>query len=159
MRILPTEPAGLVLEVESADEWPMLTGILRDARLAGFDPANHVSGPMRAGDAGGDWEEFVLPELREGFEEHLRTVLKALEDARYKSGGGPASVRIPHGAMFHWYAALNQARLALENRYRFTTGIQENPENGPAAERRSAYYRSQFYCALQCHLLDHGIDG
>ena len=56
--------------------------------------------------------------------------------------------------MFPWYSALNQARLALEERYHFGPAETISLEgNDPV--RRTAFMRSKFYCAIQCLLLDY----
>jgi hypothetical protein len=158
MKIVPTPPGGLALHLEFGEEWSMLTGILRDARTPGFDLVGQVGGKMAGTADAADWAEFVLPDLREGFDQHLKTVLKAIETARFEAAGGPGTVSIPAAEMFDWYATLNQARLALEARYHFGTG----PLGGSFAkvdpERLTAYYRSQFYCAVQSHLLDYGME-
>ena len=57
---------------------------------------------------------------------------------------------------FSWYSALNQARLALEEKYHFGPGEEIEPGNLPI-ESRTSFLRSQFYCALQSLLLDHVI--
>jgi hypothetical protein len=156
MKIAPTPPDGLALHVESAEEWSMLTGILRDARTPGFDLIEKLGGKMAGSEGWADWEEFVLPDLREGFDQHLKTVLKAIESARFEAAGGPGTVVIPAAEMFDWYAALNQARLALEAIHHFGTGLLDAPLH-KVDERLTAYFRSQFYCAVQSHLLDFGM--
>lgn len=158
MKIVLTPPEGLALQLEAPEEWSMLTGILRDARTPGFDGAGQVGAKMADTAAAADWAEFVLPDLRVGFDQHLKTVLKAIETARFEAAGGPGTVRILRAEMFDWYAALNQARLALEARYHFGT----SPLGGSLAKVTplflTAYYRSQFYCAVQSHLLELGME-
>jgi hypothetical protein len=53
---------------------------------------------------------------------------------------------------------LNQARLALETRFKFgpAQGV-ARIDSFPAA-KRSAFIRSQFYCALQSVLLEHVLE-
>lgn len=157
MKIVATTPDGLALDLESADEWSMLTGILRDARTPGFDVVAQVGSKMADTDDAEDWAEFVLPDLREGFDRHLKTVLKAIETARFEATGGPGTVMIPQAEIFDWYAALNQARLVLEARYHFGSGLSGDSPAKLTPEFLTAYYRSQFYCAVQSHLLDCGL--
>ena len=62
-----------------------------------------------------------------------------------------------HGRL-RGYGALNQARIALENRYQFgPTQNVTDVETFPAP-KRSAFIRRQFYCALQSVLLEHVIE-
>jgi hypothetical protein len=156
MRIQPLPQGGLAIQLESTEEWPMLTGILRDARTPGFDAAGQVGSKMTGAAVRRDWAEFVLPDLREGFDEHLKTVLKAIETARFEAAGGPGTVEISSAEGFAWYASLNQARLALEARYEISTGLPGGGKLSP--ELRAAYYRSQFYCGIQSLLLDQGME-
>jgi hypothetical protein len=158
MKILPTTPAGMALHLESGEEWSMLTGILRDARSPGFDLVEQVGGKMAGTPGADDWEEFVLPDLREGFDQHLKTVLKAIETARFEAAGGPGVVLIPAAQVFDWYAALNQARLALEARHQFGGVPLGSSFSKVSPDTLTAYYRSQFYCAVQSLLLEHGME-
>ncbi len=158
MKIVPIATGGLSLELASADEWSMLTGILRDAKAPGFDLIEKVGAKMVDGEGWDDWAEFVLPDLREGFERHLKTVLKAIETARFEAAGGAGSVQIPEAEMFDWYAALNQARLALEARHQFSEGLMAGSFGTVTPELRAAYYRSQFYGSVQNYLLEYGME-
>ncbi|MEO0016732.1 MAG: hypothetical protein RLZZ522_15 [Verrucomicrobiota bacterium] len=155
MRVHPLPQGGLAIQLESTEEWPILSGILRDARMPGFNAAGQVGCKMTGATDRQDWAEFVLPDLREGFEHHLKTVLKAIETARFEAAGGPGAVVISGAESFDWYASLNQARLALEARYQFSAGL---PGDSRAPEQQAALYRTQFYCAIQSLLLDLGLE-
>lgn len=158
MRVQPLPQGGLAIQLESTEEWPMLTGVLRDARTPGFNAAGQVGCKMTGATDRKDWAEFVLPDLREGFDEHLKTVLKGIETARFEAAGGPGTVVISGAESFAWYASLNQARLALEARYQFSSRPPGDSSDSVDPELRAAYYRTQFYCGIQSLLLDLGLE-
>ena len=112
----------------------------------------------------GTEEPEVIPELREFFSGQLRKVAETVFRAQGKvapeekdwDAEGRLFIEREDGA--EWYGALNQARLALERRYKFgPTQEVTSVESFPAA-KRSAFIRSQFYCALQSVLLEHVLD-
>ncbi len=157
MRVMPTLDGGLRIDVETATEWLVLEQIAPDALAGGAERLPERLGALM--DEEGDWEELVIPELREFFSGQLRHVAEQITNAHREAeeDGGPAEgeVFIGRDEGEEWYGALNQARLALESRFRFgpTQGV-ENPESFSDA-KRSAFIRSQFYCALQSVLLEH----
>jgi hypothetical protein len=57
-----------------------------------------------------------------------------------------------------WYGALNQARLALEARYKFGEAEEFGEVGDFDDTKRSAFVRNQFYNALQGVLLQYVID-
>lgn len=149
MKAAPTLQGGLRIDVESALDWMVLRCISYDARGGGLDLADRVSAKM-AGDEGmEDWEEFVLPELRDGFNAQLDAIEAAL--ALAGDGEEPGEVFITREDSELWYGGLNQARLALEERYGFS---HEQPEDMTPG-KRSAWFRSQFYLHVQSLLLDY----
>lgn len=156
MKLTSSPAGGLHIEVEDNSDWHLLLGILRDAQGSGFDLASHVSGNMDQAADWHDWEEFVIPDIRESFLAHLKTVLIAIESARLEAAGGPADVCINRDDAFHWYSALNQARLALEAIHHF--GPSETINQSPLSQASlAAFIRSRFYCAVQSVLLDNGL--
>ena len=156
MKLAPSPTGGLRLEVEEADDWSLLLGSLRDAESPGFDLASHVGSAMPPSADWHDWQEYVMPDIRAGYQEHLKTVLTAIESAKLDAAGGPATLWISREDAFHWYAALNQARLAIEELHHFGSGENVNPLQLSAA-RRAAFFRSQNYLTLQSFLLDMGL--
>jgi hypothetical protein len=134
---------GLRIEPESALDWNVLRCIVYDA--APDDLAARLASVID--DPSGDWGEFVVPELEATFSRQLMQVREAIE----LSAGGPAgqkgAVEILPDQADLWYGALNQARLALEEQHRF--GGNEPPPPTDPAERRSAFFRSQFYFEIQ----------
>jgi hypothetical protein len=149
MKVGPTLQGGLRIDVETPLDWMVLRCISYDARGGGIDLADRVASPMDQDAAFGDWQEFVLPDLRDSFNSQLDTIEGAL--ALAGTGEEPAEIHISREDAELWYGGLNQARLALEERYGFST---ENPE-GMTPGKRSAWFRSQFYLHVQSVLLDH----
>lgn len=149
MKVAPTLKGGLRIDVESALDWMVLRCISYDARGGGLDLADRVSAPM-AGDEGvEDWEEFVLPGLRDDFNSQLESIEAAIAQAG--DGEEPGEIFISREDSELWYGGLNQARLALEERYGFSHGQPEEMTPG----KRSAWFRSQFYLHVQSLLLDY----
>ncbi|MEI6676415.1 MAG: hypothetical protein WCO57_14695 [Verrucomicrobiota bacterium] len=156
MKLAPSPAGGLRIEVEEADDWPLLCGILHDAESPGFDLASHVGSVMQPSADWLDWQEYVMPDIREGYQEHLKVVLTAIESAKLEAAGGPATLWISRDDAFHWYAALNQARLAIEELHHFGPGENISQLN-LSPSRHAAFFRSQLYCAIQSFLLDMGL--
>lgn len=147
MKAAPTLDGRIRIDIESPLDWMILHAIPHDARSAGVDLADRLGNQM--GDEGGgeDWEDFVLPDLREGFSGQIRTIEEALEPLDSEN---PAPIFILKEEAETWYGGLNQARLALEERYHFHD---EEPEEMTPG-KRSAFFRSHFYQTLQSLLLE-----
>ncbi|MEI7912943.1 MAG: hypothetical protein WCK77_25255 [Verrucomicrobiota bacterium] len=156
MKLAPSADGGLHIEVEDKSDWQLLLGILRDAQDSGIDLATRVGGAMDQAADWHDWEEFVIPDIRASFLADLKTVLIAIESARLEAAGGAGNVWITGEDAFHWYSALNQARLALEAIHHFGPGESVNP-NQLSQTGLAAFIRSHFYCAFQSILLDLGL--
>jgi len=154
MKAMPTLEGGLRIDAEVPNDWIVLQAIVQDARSGGVDLASRM-GDLIGEDAGSeDWEEYVVPDLREVFQDQLHEISATLESAMAASNGGAGSLWIKADHGFIWYGALNQARLAIEERYQFGAR-DEFDETGLTPVRRSAFLRSQFYLAIQSMLLDH----
>lgn len=149
MKVGPTLQGGLRIDVETPLDWMVLRCISYDARGSGGDLAGRVSEPMEKDEGFDDWQDFVLPDLRDSFNAQLDIIEGAL--ALAGDGEKPTEIHISRADADLWYGGLNQARLALEERYGFST---ENPE-GMTPGKRSAWFRSQFYLHVQSVLLDH----
>jgi len=140
---------GLRLEPESTLDWNVLRCIAYDA--APDDLAARLSGAMD--DPSGDWREFVMPELEASFSRQMIQVREAIEFSAGQSAEDRGAVEILPDQAELWYGALNQARLALEEQYRF--GGNEPPPPTDPPERRSGFFRSQFYFEIQQVLISH----
>jgi hypothetical protein len=156
MKLAPSATGGLRIDVEEAADWSLLLGIHHDAQCPGFDLATQVGSVMQQSSDWPDWQEFVLPDIRDDYQEHLNAVLTAIESAKLEAAGGPGTLWISRDDAFHWYSALNQARLTIEESHHFGPGENVNPLQ-LTPTRRAAFFRSQFYCAIQSFLLDQGL--
>ena len=102
MKLAPARDGGLRIEVEDSSDWHLLLGILRDAQDSGFDLATRVGNKMHQEADWHDWEEFVIPDIREGFLADLKAVLIAIESARLEAAGGPGQVWIARDDALLW---------------------------------------------------------
>ena len=149
MKVGPTLQGGLRIDVENPLDWMVLRCIPYDARGGDFNLAARVSSPMAEDEGFDDWREFVVPDLQDGFNSQLEAIEKALAGAGDDDEPGQVFIKKDEAEL--WYGGLNQARLALEERYGFS-------DRDPAAMTpgvRSAWFRSQFYLHVQSVLLDH----
>jgi hypothetical protein len=156
MKAMPTLEGGLRLDAESARDWAMLRQILADAKGRGLDLASRLGGLIHEDAGAQDWEEFVVPDLREAFQDELAQVAAAIESAMHLASSGPGPLWIQVADAYPWYSALNQARLALEEQFHFGAQDEIDPINLPPV-RRSALMRSLLYLEIQSLLLAHVI--
>jgi hypothetical protein len=155
MKLTASPQDGLEIVLENPPDWLMVMAVLYDANVDGFDMAARLGEAMAATGTWEDWSEWVMPDLREGFAENLRTVALAVQTAQGDRFLEPGMVKIPKHELFPWYATLNQARLALETKYRLTV---EPPDPDGDPDRWAAHVRSQFYSLLQTQILDLGME-
>ena len=152
MKAMPTLQGGLRIDAEDPDDWDLLRAIIADAQES--DLASRL-GSLISEEAGAeDWEELVVPDLREGFQDNLAEVGASIEAAIVHADGEPGPLWITPEDAFAWYSALNQARLALEERHRFGPSERLDPKR-LTPERGTAFFRSKFYCAIQGLLLEY----
>jgi hypothetical protein len=153
----PTLDGSLRIDAEDAGDWAILRCIEIDARGRSSDLATKLGERVRDEPEPGDWEELVVPELRAQFDVQVELVARMIGDAEQSAEEEEGSVIIGPAEGELWYGALNQARLAIEDRHRFSEASDEVPERDDPA-RRSAYFRAQFYLALQELLLQFVLD-
>jgi hypothetical protein len=151
---MPTLEGGLRLDAEDDGDWKLLQGITHDAVSCDEKLAERLGNLITDGDVAPDWREFIVPDLEAAFHADLTHVATAIAAARVECGGGPGPLWITREEAFHWYSALNQARLALEEVHHFGPAETIHPGDLPPA-RRSPFLRSQFYCAVQSLMLEH----
>lgn len=147
MRAAPTLDGRIRIDLESKMDWMIMLAIPHDARSAGVDLADRLSNELGDDPGFEDWNEFVVPDLRDGFGGQLELIEKALISIKPEE---PEPIFIVREDAEQWYGGLNQARLALEERYRFQD---EDPEEMTPG-KRSAWFRSSFYQTLQGMLLE-----
>lgn len=152
MKALPTLEGGLRIDTESAQDWNLLRGIIADASSQGTDLASRL-GNLISEEAGAeDWKEFIVPDLREAFQDELAQIGAAIESAIFSAEGKAGPIWISREDAIPWYSALNQARLALEEQFHFGDCDDIDPSNLPPI-RRTALMRSIFYLEIQSLLL------
>jgi hypothetical protein len=153
----PTLDGSLRIDADGAADWAVLRCITLDAGGQPVDLATRLGRLIRNEPEPGDWEEFVVPELREQFDGQLETVGRAIESALGDDPEEGGSISIARSDAEAWYGALNQARLALEAEYQLG-GMGDAAPDRSDTGRRSAHFRSQFYLAVQEMLLQFVMD-
>lgn len=156
MNIAPTMEGGLRIDPETDEDWHILRAIALDANGHGIDLANRLGGLITDEAVAEDWQDIVVPDLREMFMDDINHIQASIEAAAAFHKDGEHPIWITPEDAFTWYSCLNQARLALEEKYRFG----QNPESDPANMtplRHEALLRSHFYCALQSFILKHAL--
>lgn len=154
MKVSSTPEGGLRIDAGGPADWAVLRCIARDAGGRPRDLAARLGALVEDRQHPGDWEEFVVPELRATFDGQLETIAAAVEEAARRCHGQAGPLHIARDQGEAWYGALNQARLALEEEHRF--GPHPAPDPADAA-RRAALFRAQFYLAIQALLLERVI--
>ena len=154
MKAMPTLEGGLRVDTEDASDWELLRSILTDANGGTVDLASLLGGVISEEAGAEDWQEYVVPDLREGFQDELAQVGAAIESAIFQAEGGPGPIWITREDAGPWYSALNQARLAIESHFKF--GPSETIQlKGITPERRAAFVRTKTFCAIQSMLLEY----
>lgn len=158
MNIIPTLEGGLRIDLEEPADWLLLRHLIDDACDRSQSLADALGERVTNAEVIEDWREFVIPDLQEQFATSLEKIREVMADAIETCENGTGSLWITPELGFDWYSSLNQARLAIETRHRFgdTSVNQLDPDANP--RRQSAYYRSQFYSALQSLLLEHVLN-
>jgi hypothetical protein len=151
---MQTLEGGLRLDAEDSTDWKLLQGISSDAVSCDENLAHRLAKLITDKEIAADWGEYIVPDLEEGFSADVLHVTTAIASARLESGGEAGPLWITPDDAFQWYSALNQARLAIEERHHFGPGGNIHPASLPAISRPH-FMRSQFYCALQSMLLEY----
>ena len=181
---------GLVLSGMPAAQLRMLEQVALHADPSGSPAASErlyqtpVKQPQHDADEElvDDWQEFVMPDLRQEFTRQLDCVANDLRQAQPESTPSPLhddslseeeasdadattspaatyELIIPFDHIESWYGALNQARLVMQARYEFP-----ETENLAAmvelltSKNLKPYLTSRFYMEIQGALLDLGMD-
>ena len=153
MKIMQTLEGGLRVDLEDGEDWEILLGILRDATSCEVKLADRLGNMVTAEEVAEDWKEFIIPDLDATFDADLAHVSNSISAARMEAAGGPGPLWISKDDAFHWYSALNQARLAIEEKYHFGPSEEVDPAK-LTTESSGAFLRSLIYTNLQSLLLD-----
>lgn len=188
MTIEPTEEGGLSFGLQVERDWEIFEFLVRDAEGRGEGWLAKRLGVVMDDE---DWDELVVPSLTTQFEGEVAKVRNILREAfdlfevakqaaeqEAGSKGGAASEDAPEDQPREedpalgqvvitredggcWYSVFNQARLALEGKWKLSK-LEEEEDFGSLdniePDRLSAYLRSRFYNRIQALLLDFVID-
>lgn len=156
MKIAPTIEGGLRIDPETPEDWHVLRAIAQDANGRETDLASRLGNLITDEKIAEDWQDIIVPDLRESFQDDLHHIYAAIEAAAAFSDGAESPIWITRDDAFAWYGALNQARLSIEETYKFGPDPESDPANlNPI--RHESLLRSQFYCALQSFILRHSL--
>ncbi len=110
MNVLPTPDGGLRILIKTKKNWELLRSILTDAAGCQTDLASRLGGLISEEAGAEDWHEYVVPDLREEFEDELKHVrdarrvvarstlcLPAVADLL----GNPVDAAFPRDAVIH----------------------------------------------------------
>jgi hypothetical protein len=154
MKAAPTLEGGLKIDTEDASDWELLYAIIRDANGCEADLASRLGGSISEEAGNQDWQDYVVPDLREEFQDALNQVSAAIDSARFRAHSEAGPLWITREDAFLWYSALNQARLALEDQYHFDA-LDQASVASLTPEQFAAYIRSDFYSHIQGLLLEY----
>ncbi len=146
MTVGPTLDGGLKLVPEEEQDWDVLLKIAGDAQ---GDLPQKLAGLM---DEDSMWEDIVMPELATEFSSQRSYVSGVVEKARKAEED---EVIIRRDDAEQWYGALNQARLALEEKYGFGPRELRDADEISDEDMRSAYFRDEFYVTIQSLLMQY----
>ena len=156
MKLAPTIEGGLRIDPETKEDWHVLRAIALDANACKTDLADRLGGLVTDEKIAEDWQDIVVPDLRESFADDLHHIYAAIEAAAAFQNDGEAPIWITREDAFAWYSGLNQARLALEEKYSFGSDPESDPANLTPI-RQEALIRNHFYSALQSVILQHAL--
>jgi hypothetical protein len=154
MKVAPTIEGGLRINPENDMDWHLLRSIILDANASDHDLAARLGDLIYDEKISEDWQDIVVPDLRESFSDDLHHVYAAIETAAAFPKNDETPIWISPADAQKWYSALNQARLELEEIHRFGQNPELDAKNFKPI-RRDALLRSRFYCELQSLILDH----
>ena len=179
----PTEEDGLRLVLTEEREWQLFEYLVVDAEGRGEGWLAKRLGVIMDDE---EWDELVAPGLTEQFQgdvakirETMRLAFDAFsqesakkkrehsddgslelpfEDEEEKQCGELLISKEDSGA---WYSVFNQARLALEGKWKLAA-LEEEEDFGTLekieSDRLAAYLRSRFYTRVQAILLDFSME-
>ena len=81
MKVAPTIEGGLRIDPENEIDWHLLRSIILDASAATSDLAARLGDMISDEKISEDWQEIVVPDLRESFSDDLHHVYAAVETA------------------------------------------------------------------------------
>lgn len=104
-----------------------------------------------------DWKSYVEPDLRRLFQSSLEVIEQDLGTCVSGSSAKGRTLRLPVAHLDGWVHGLNQARLAIVARHRFSTSELEGDVPLEGDQRALALFQTHFYGFLQeCFLRELG---
>ncbi len=149
IRNLPGPLAALIMAI------PEVARASNDEDVAEriFPTPSDAEDPIRK-----EWQEFVIPELQQLFQEARDTVAKDLKAMGLSKGEitkGLFSLVIPKQNIEAWLHCLNQARLVLASRIQYREGESAGLSlKSPPTDREMKIFQIDFYALLQEWLLE-----
>lgn len=157
MKLAPTLQGGLRIDADSLEDWMVLDAICADASsLPGPPLYERLSENMKRDP---DWEEFVLPDIKNQFSDQVSHISRAISSAPMDEEHA-GSIFISENDAPDWYGAINQARMSLEHQYQISELDEELDldELDLSDERHSAVIRGHFYSTFQSLLLEYVLE-
>lgn len=155
MLIAPTLDGGLRIDAETSSDWLVLEMICTDAaNMPGKPLTDRLASHMETDE---DWEQFVTPDLRNHFSDQIAHVSQSISSAE-KDEDLVGSLYIQKADAETWFGAINQARLSLEAKFRFSNYHDESEIDPKDKHIRAALIRNHFYNSLQSLLLEYLMD-
>jgi len=151
MKITPTAQLGIKITIDSTLDWSRLQLIVIDASK-GKDSLGLVLNRNMEMDQ--DWQDYVLPDLSDGFTHQIHTVNTEIQRARSKNAeSGELYITLENS--YAWYSTINQARLSLEGEFQLSKISEIDNPTKLERSTQSAYLKNKFYTFLQSQLLTH----
>lgn len=102
-----------------------------------------------------EWQLYVEPELRRLFQTATETVASDLQQLNGKTKPfANCTLRIPLGNAEAWLSALNQARLVIASKYKFSESELCDHYRSPMGSRRDlSLFQVNFYGFIQEYIL------
>lgn len=153
MKAAPTLDGRLRIDLESKIDLAALQSITTDARSIARDLADRLADGITEPTIAADWKTYVTDELKHGFNGQLKLIDDALHEVKEPTG---ETLFITGENAMEWYGALNQARMALEERYLISDITDINQLQG---SERQALMRAQFYQTFQSMIFQYLVKG
>jgi len=150
MQFGPTVDGRIKISLESQTDYYFFAELVRDA--AGDEQAKALADQVGKHTDDEDWDEYVKPELIQGYREDLYAVVSSV--GQYQEEG-LEEFFIDDEVARVWYSTLNQARLRLEVEHKISEVPYEITPEECGEELFLALVKSEHYLKLQSMILDH----
>ena len=153
MNVAPILKGGIRIDIESINDWLLFDLMILDTTSKKHSITDTICEKLKDNE---DWNEFVVPDLNEHFNDQVGRVKKQLREERSKcSDSGEIHINKENGA--DWYGTLNQARIQLEKQFSLHDLNEDDLETECTVEQRTAYLIGRFFTFLQQMIMDEGL--